>query len=120
MGDSRMNKKELREEWDSIARALGRIINRAQELPECEQDSQFNEQLEYAFCHAHRMYRIEDSRVDYEDLSRRWAYIAKDLARIMKRAERLVKGGRRSRFNEKLNDAFWHADSRADALIDPC
>jgi len=115
-----MNKKELRQEWDSIAGTLGRIINRAQELPECEQDSQFNEQLEYAFAHAHRMCRIEDSRVDYEDLSCRWACIAKDLARVMKRAERLVKGGRRSRLNEKLHDAFWYADSRADALIDPC
>lgn len=115
-----MNKKELHQEWESIARALGQIISRAQELPECEQDSQFNEQLEYAFRHAHRMYRLEDSRVDYEDLSCRWACIAEDLARVTKRTERLAKGGRRSRFNEKLNDAFWHADSRADALIDPC
>lgn len=114
-----MRKNDLREGWDSIARAIGRIIDRVQALPECEQDSQLDEQLQYAFRHAHKMCRVEDSRVNSEELSHRWDSIARDLDRIIKRARRLAEYERHSRFSEKLNDAFYHADSRADALIDP-
>ena len=47
-----MADEELSARWDSIARALGRIIKRAEKLPPWEQDVEFDECLERAFCHA--------------------------------------------------------------------
>lgn len=113
-----MNKEELRQEWHSVARALMRTISRAQALPEREQNSQFNEQLQYAFCHAHKMCRLEDSRTDDEQLSYRWESIARELDGVIKRTKKLVEDEHDSHFSEKLYDAFWHADGRAGALIE--
>lgn len=114
-----MKKNEVRDRWNSVARAIGRIIERVQALPDCEQDSGLDQQLQYAFRHAHRMCRIEDSRVNSEELSHWWDSIARDLDRVIKRAGRVAECERDSRFSEKLHDAFCHADSRADALIEP-
>lgn len=47
-----MNNGQLSEDWDSIARSLGRIMKRVEKLPEREQDSEFNAWIESAFCHA--------------------------------------------------------------------
>lgn len=114
-----MKKGDLRGHWNSTARAIGRIIERVQALPECEQDSHLDEQLQYAFCYAHKMCRVKNSDVNGEELSRWWDSIARDLDHVMKRAGRLAGYERDPRFHEKLNDAFYHADSRADALIEP-
>ena len=113
-----MNEDELRHEWDSVARALMRTIGRAQALPDREQNSQFNEELQYALCHAYKMCRVDDSSIDDEQLSYGWASIAKDLDRVIKRTKRLVEGKEGSYFSENLYDAFWHADGRAGALIE--
>jgi len=49
-----MNNDQLRDCWDSVARNLGRIMKRVERLPDREQDSEFNEWIESAFCHAER------------------------------------------------------------------
>lgn len=113
-----MNKKEFGQEWESVAKALMRTIRRAAALPEREQNSQFNEQLQYAFCYAHKMCRLEDSGADDEQLSYCWELIARDLDRVIKRTRKLVDDEQDSHFSEKLYDAFWHANGRAGALIE--
>ena len=115
-----MNKKEALQEWNSVARALRRTIDRAQALPEREQDSEFNEQLHYVFCHAHKMCRLENSRIDNEQLRYRWEAIARDLDHIMKRTKKLVEDEQGSHLSEKLYELFLYADDRASALIDVC
>lgn len=49
-----MNNERLSDRWHSIAQALGRIMRRVERLPDREQDSEFGEWLENAYCHAER------------------------------------------------------------------
>lgn len=57
--------------------------------------------------------------IENEQLSERWDYIARALGRVIKRVEKLPEREQDSEFSEWLERAFLHADSRADALIDP-
>lgn len=57
--------------------------------------------------------------IDNEELCERWDYIARSLSRVMKRVEKLPEREQDSEFSEWIERAFLHADSRADALIDP-
>lgn len=47
-----MSNEELIASWDSIAKALTRIIKRVEKLPPREHDDEFDECLDKAFCHA--------------------------------------------------------------------
>ena len=49
-----MNNKELSERWDSISMAIRRIIKRVEELPEREQDPEFDDSLQRALDHSER------------------------------------------------------------------
>lgn len=49
-----MNNEQLSDRWDSIAKVLSSVIKIVDNLPGREQDSDFNECLESAFCHAEK------------------------------------------------------------------
>lgn len=49
-----MDNEQLIECWDSISTALRRAIKRVENLPECEQDSEFGEWLDRALDHSER------------------------------------------------------------------
>ncbi len=54
-----------------------------------------------------------------EQLSDHWYRIAKALDRVIKQLERLPERERDSEFSECLDNAFNHAERRAEALTDP-
>jgi hypothetical protein len=49
-----MNNEQLSDCWYSISLAIGRIIRRAQKLPEREQDHEFSECLSRALDHSEK------------------------------------------------------------------
>lgn len=54
-----------------------------------------------------------------EQLSDRWYLIANALGRVIEQLGRLPERERDSEFSECLDNAFRHAEGRAEALIDP-
>ncbi len=57
--------------------------------------------------------------MDNEQIRERWDSISKVLGRVIEDVEKLPHWEHDSEFSEWLESALRHAESRADALIDP-